>query len=125
MHLQATDGAGNPSAVFNSPFPLATAAPATPTLGLHPASDSPPVGDEITTLATVDLVGITESGSAVALLSVGSTLATTVAGLDGRFRFTGVALAVGDNAISARATDVAGNQSSFAVTINRTSAAPP
>ena len=52
LHLVATDEAGNTSPILSLSFTLDTTAPAAPAFDLDPASDTPPAGDQATTLAT-------------------------------------------------------------------------
>src|SRR5207248_9934075 len=75
-----------------------------------------PVGDHQTTFATVALGGQTDPNTPVVLLESGATM---TADGTGAFTFTGVALALGANPFTVRATDVAGNSSEFATTITR------
>jgi hypothetical protein len=116
LHLVATDGAGNPSGIFDVPFTLDTIAPSEPVFDLAPASDTSPVGDQQTTLDSVTLVGQTEPGALVTLVDTGDE---TTAGGGGDFAFGGVALALGANPFTALATDLAGNESEFTLTLTR------
>ena len=100
-----------------------TTPPATPTLDLDPASDTAPVGDHATTLATVTLDGTTEAGAAVALIAGGSQIGTATADAGGTFQFSNVSLTLGDNSFTVTATDQAHNSSSKTVTITRNSTA--
>src|SRR5262249_46654425 len=90
--------------------------PATLTLDLNSAFDSPPVGDQQTTFATVTLVGTTEASAQVKLQQTG---VTTTADGSGHFSFTSVPLVVGANAFQLTATDTAGNSANFTRTITR------
>lgn len=85
-----------------------TTAPAQPTLDLAAASDTGTPGDQRTDNASVTLTGTTEAGAAVLLVQTG---ATTTADATGNFSFTDVALALGSNTFTVRATDAAGNSS--------------
>jgi hypothetical protein len=116
LHLVATDDAGNTSPILSLSFMLDTIAPAAPAWDLDPASDTPPAGDQATTLATVDLDGETEAGAEVTLLETGDV---TSADGTGAFTFAGVDLALGPNVFTAQATDVAGNPAEFSRTITR------
>jgi len=93
-----------------------TTPPIAPQFDLDPNSDTAPLGDHATTLATVTLTGQTEAGASVTLQQTG---ATVVADATGTFHFTNVALAIGANLLNAQATDLAGNASSFSITITR------
>ena len=115
----ATDAAGN---ITSTPGALSitidTAAPAAPSFDLALVSDTGTPGDRQTTAATVTLTGTAEPDALVRLLETG---AETVANGSGAFQFDGVALTLGANAFTARATDRAGNTSTnFARTITRT-----
>jgi hypothetical protein len=120
LHLVATDDAGNTSPILSLSFLLDTKAPVAPAFDLDPASDTPPVGDQATTLASVDLDGQTEAGAEVTLLETGDV---TTADGNGSFTFAGVDLALGANPFTARAVDLAGNQSDFALTLTGLAAA--
>ena len=114
LKLQATDSNGNPAQTTFS-FTLDTAAPMV-TFDLTPGSDTPPIGDQQTTNAIVTLVGQTEASALVELLGLGLT---TTADGTGTFSFSTVALTLGANLFTVRATDTAGNQRSETRTITR------
>ncbi len=114
LKLLATDTVGNGTQITVS-FTLDTQV-STLTLDLDPAFDSAPVGDQQTTNAIVTFVGQTEANAAVELLELGLT---TTADASGQFSFTNVALTLGANAFTVRATDPAGNQRTEARTITR------
>src|SRR5262249_46238524 len=97
-------------------FTLDTTPPAEPMFELDAGSDTPPIGDFRTTLASVTLVGRTEPGAAVLLQETG---ATTTADAAGRFAFSRVPLALGATAFTVRASDAAGNASTARRTITR------
>ncbi len=115
LHLLAVDASGNPGG-FEVAFTLDTAPPPAPAFDLAPASDTAPVGDQETTLATVTLAGQTEPGMLVTLVETGAQV--TASG-EGAFAFTGVSLALGANTFTARATDLAGNEGEAALTVTR------
>ncbi|HNL88276.1 MAG TPA: putative Ig domain-containing protein, partial [Nitrospira sp.] len=114
LTLRATDTGGNVTQTTVT-FTLDTVVPSL-TFDLDSASDSAPIGDQQTTNASVALVGQTEANAAVELLGLGLT---TTANASGQFTFTNVALTVGANAFTVRATDSAGNQRSQTQTITR------
>jgi Bacterial Ig-like domain len=116
LKVQATDTLDNPSAILSIPFTLDTTPPATPTLDLAAAFDTPPVGDGHTTNATVTLTGHTSPGAQVALVGLNQTVTSDNSG---NFSFPNVALTLGGNAFTVQATDAAGNQSSSQKTITR------
>ena len=102
-------------------FTLDTVPPASPTFGLAPASDTPPVGDDSTTDSSVELDGTTSPGVTVTLQG---TSISTVSDPGGAFQLTGVPLAVGANALTVVATDALGNSSEAMETITLLSSTP-
>jgi|GEM_PF-1024795 len=113
----ATDLAGNVSPI-SEPLALTidTVPPTSPEFGLDLIADTGTVGDLTTELETVTLTGQTEPGATVELLGTGLT---KTADTTGRFSFTGVALALGQNSFTVRASDAAGNKSQFSQLISR------
>ena len=87
--------------------------PATPTLELEAASDTPPMGDDSTSLESVTLVGRSSAQVDVALYRGDALLplATTTADHQGDFTFNGITLGQGPNLLRVEATDAAGNRS--------------
>jgi hypothetical protein len=67
-----------------------------------------PAAHAIVTTSSVEVTGLTEAKAHVHL-SIGGFSVDTDAGDDGTFDVVGVPLTAGDNTISARATDLAGN----------------
>ncbi|WP_420382221.1 Ig-like domain-containing protein [Novosphingobium sp.] len=116
VHLIAIDKSGAKT-TLDITFTLDTAAPTTPTFDLSTASDTPPTGDHATDQSTVTLSGVTTAGTTVTLAPGNGSI---VAGTDGTFSFTNVTLNLGANALTATATDLAGNTSTYALTITRT-----
>ena len=113
----ATDAAGNISDLSASlTIEIDTTAPDAPTLGLDPAFDSEPLGDEETTFEIVTLVGQTAPDKQVVLEQTG---AQTTSDSEGVFQFAGISLAIGENIFTVRATDAAGNVSENSQTITR------
>ncbi|WP_291983891.1 Ig-like domain-containing protein [Candidatus Accumulibacter sp. ACC005] len=122
VRLLAEDAAGNASAPTDVAFTLDRSAPLL-SLELDPAFDTGQPGDRQTTATPVDLLASSEAGTRVELLdSLGQTLADTVADAAGKVRFAGLALLLGENAFSARATDRAGNSRLADLTLTRTGA---
>ena len=117
VRLQAADAAGNRSTTVNVAFTLDRAAPATLVFDLALGSDTGAQGDQQTTASVVTLSGNTEAGAAIAL--VGTNL-STVAGVNGAFSLANVALALGANNLTLRATDAAGNSKDVTRTFVRT-----
>ncbi len=116
LYLQAINSRTNASTIAQIPFVLDTAKPSG-TLTLSESHDTEPVGDNITTLEIVTLVGQTEPNSSVILNQTGALF---TADTTGRFEFPNVSLALGDNSFSVLATDVAGNTNNTTSRITRT-----
>ena len=115
--VSSQDVAGNTSALSSSfSIEVDTVAPVQPQFDLAPASDTAPVGDQETTFPVVTLVGATDPHVQVELVEAG-LFATSNA--SGAFTFGGVSLALGANTLTARATDLAGNEQTFVQTITR------
>ncbi|MDD5298624.1 MAG: Ig-like domain-containing protein, partial [Rhodocyclaceae bacterium] len=127
IRLRATDVAGN-STVQTAAYTLDTHAPGAPVgLVLASASDSGVKGDGITNVTTPTITGTAEAGATVTLYDGASVLGTATANATtGAWSIASSALASGSHAITARATDVAGNPSgaSSALTVNIDTAAP-
>ncbi len=116
VQFQATDLAGNVSAIASVSFVLDTIAPALPTLNLSTSSATGTLGDGITAASRVTLVGQTEPQAAVVLQGSG---ASTVANAFGTFQFNNVALALGENIFNFRVVDAAGNATRQSATFIR------
>ncbi|GEM_PF-1525877 len=115
LRLLARDAFGNTSALSSFSFVLDTIV--TPlSLQLAAASDTAPVGDGATTLATVTLEGQAEAGATLTLQNTG---AQTTVGPTGHYEFQGVPLQVGANVFVVRGQDAAGNARTAAVTVTR------
>jgi hypothetical protein len=113
----AEDQAGNVSAPSGAlVVTIDTQAPPEPTFDLAPASESAPVGDHQTRSPVVTLTGQTEPNVAV---SLDGTSRTTTADATGKFSLSQIALTMGANAFTIRATDAAGNESTASQTITR------
>ena len=95
-----------------------TTPPAQPVFNLDVNSDTPPVGDGMTTDATVTLVGETDPNVTVTLEPTG---ATTTSNPNGLFAFFGVPLADGGNSFTAVATN---SRTTSAVSTPRSSRGP-
>ncbi len=128
----ATDVAGNVSAA-GSAFSLTidTKAPASPPVpGLLATDDSGVVGDGITNVNQPHIIGTAEAGATVTLWIAGAVVGTGTAPGGSYTIQLASALADGTYAVTAAATDVAGNASAasapFTLTIDTTPpAAPP
>ena len=115
LHLNAMDARGNLSSVDVS-FTYDGTNPAMSVIALAPESDSPPQGDNRTTLVLVNLNGLTEPGAQVKLTNSG---AMATADGSGQFRFPDVPLELGANLLVVQTMDVAGNVGTAAYTIRR------
>ena len=115
----AEDAAGNRSAPVEVAFTLDRSTPDV-SLSLDPTFDTGAPGDGQTTAEVVDLLVNSESGSHVELLdALGQPLADAFADLSGSVRFAGIALLLGENRFSARATDAAGNSQAVDLSLTR------
>ena len=123
LHLEAIDAAGN-TATTDVTFTFDSVL-TTPTLTLAADSDTGTVGDNHTSLSSVDLTGTTDPNVSIKLEDgSGNTLSTATADSSGNFTFTNVTVALGANSFTVVATDVAGNTASFTQTITRDDSAP-
>ncbi|MGL5872983.1 MAG: Ig-like domain-containing protein, partial [Xenococcaceae cyanobacterium] len=118
LHLIASDRYGNTSN-FDYTFTLDTTAPPA-TLNLDPDSDLGEVGDRMTALDKVTLVGKSERDAVVNLQPSDKTINVDDTG---NFSFSEVPLNAGDNSFSLTATDLAGNQQTTTLVVKRLS--PP
>jgi hypothetical protein len=118
LGLRAGDAAGNVAATSVA-FVLDTQAPAAPSFGLSLASDSGALGDGNTEAARVTLLGSAEANADLLLLETG---ATGVASSSGSFFLPDVALALGDNTLTLRAIDAAGNAAQTSLLLQRSAA---
>lgn len=116
VRLRSSDARGTVSPVVMLPFTLDTVAPVIAQGGLSPSSDTPPVGDQQTTMALVTIIGQAEPQAFVTLLETGDA---SVAAADGTFQFLDVPLAIGANSVTLRAIDAAGNVDQVVHTIMR------
>ncbi len=107
-----------------------TEAPAAPTnLALAPISDTGIKGDNITSNKKPTITGKAEAGSTVTLYKGSAVIGTGTAGTDGNFSIAITTdLTEGVNPITAKATDVVGNESTVSselkITIKSTIEAP-
>ena len=103
--MYAVDRFGN-STLFDASFTLDTVSPTLTDAALDPDFDTGTLGDDVTHFAAVQIVGAAEPGALVEALGTGRT---TVVDPDGRFTLTDIPLEVGDNDVTLRASDTAGN----------------
>jgi hypothetical protein len=118
VRFEATDKAGNASAVTDFTMTLGTVAPTITSVGL--AAGTADLGPDETSAALVTLVGQANPG--VELTVLGTNL-TALAGGGGLFQIPGVNLVSGANSLTIQATDDAGNTSQATLTVTRGAAA--
>ena len=116
FQIQAEDEIGRRSEIVEIAFDLDSEASPDFVIDLAATSDTEPVGDLETTLASVTLTGATEPSALVVLEETG---AVAIADQQGVFGLNNVALSIGVNAFTFRITDVAGNSTVFNRTISR------
>jgi large repetitive protein len=126
----STDRAGNTSGFSGAlTVTIITVAPNVSPPDLIPASDSGISNtDNITSVNKPTLVGTADSGVTLDLLDGNTVVASTVVNSPGNWQLTTPVLADGVHNFTARATDVAGNQtvsSALSVTIDTTFPAAP
>ena len=120
VNLVATDLSGR-STSTSLTVTVNTTGPTITSFDLGTSSDTGTVGDHITNLATVTLVGVTEAGASVALAG---TSQTVTADSSGNFTFSGVTLSAGANTFNITATDSANRTATDSVTVTL-DATPP
>ena len=121
LKLQAQDALGNVSAVFNLAFRLDTLAPNAPVLDLPATGDSGVSNtDNITKINPATIVGTAEAGSSVQVFVDGTAATQVTADAQGNWQFNTTTLSEGVHAITAQATDVAGNVSALSSALNIT-----
>ncbi|MCS7468222.1 putative Ig domain-containing protein [Stieleria sp. ICT_E10.1] len=115
VSVRAVDNAGNHSESATIAFVL-DATPPEAALSLAEESDTDVLGDHITSLDLVTLLGQTEPGIRVLFPDDGRT---AQADSSGRFSFANIPLVLGNNTIEFALTDAAGNQATAATQIIR------
>ncbi len=115
LHLVASDVAGNASSIDVS-FTLKTTTPTAPTFDLVASDVFGSSSNHQTQSSSITLVGQADPNVSLTLLSTG---ATTLASNTGKFQFANVAVALGDNPLTVKASDAAGNSNTFSLTVNR------
>ena len=120
--LTSTDPKGNETTLEPLSFVLDTQAIDTLDVDLAADSDTSPVGDQTTSLSSVELHGQVEPLAIVDLLGV---RIATEADATGSFSFVSVPLADGVNDFLFRVTDVAGNVSELSAQITKTDSSAP
>ena len=114
LRFKAIDNQNNTSDATLT-FTLDTTAPAL-TFNLDGASDTAPIGDLRTTLASVNIAGVTDR---FATWSLAASTLHGDADFDGLFNFGPVALAPGVNTFTITAVDLAGNIATFTRSFTR------
>lgn len=104
-------------------FTFDSIAPTKPGVTLDSDSDTGIISDNKTTLDKVVLNGLTEANAKVTIGN-GKNTQTTQADATGQFKFSNIALRLGDNKFNLTATDAAGNKSTFKQVISRTEIDP-
>ena len=118
LRLIARDAAGNASTPLDISFKLDRLAPSGARFGIS-SVDALGGDDSKTSSAVVSLLGSAEAGTAITLVAQGLS---TTAGGSGTFQLPGVALASGDNSITLKVTDAAGNSQTVTLTLTRSAA---
>jgi hypothetical protein len=122
---RATDVAGNQSAFAALVVTIDTTPPAVSMPDLADSSDDGGSNtDDITSITTPVFNGTAEAGASVELLEGSTVLGSTTADASGNWSITSSVLATGTHNLTARGTDLAGNQTvsaALAVTISGTS----
>jgi hypothetical protein len=95
------------------------APPAAPVFDLSKADQSGAPGSHQTQSQIVTLVGQTGAGDTVTLESTGQS---TIANTTGGFQFDSVSLALGNNALTVRASDSFGQSTTYSLTVQREAA---
>lgn len=116
LRFTSVDRSGNVSAPAVVNFTLDSAV-AAPTITLDDASDTGTKGDFITSITPVTINGKTDPGATVRLVQTNQSV---IAGINGTFSFSGIALNPGVNSFTVTATDALNNSAStnFTVTLN-------
>ncbi|MDZ4820254.1 MAG: Ig-like domain-containing protein, partial [Planctomycetota bacterium] len=109
------DVAGN-SASANISIVVDTTVPPAPQFDLAATSDTGARGDGSTNAARVTLQGSTEANSFVTIAGLNQTVRSSG---DGKFRIPNIPLTLGENGLSLAVTDLAGNTSQAARTLQR------
>lgn len=129
LTARASNSAGDtsaPSAALN--LTIDTTAPSIPTIASF-SNDSGVAGDGITNDATLTLAGAAPAGSTVSVYDGATLIGATIANGSGSWSYTTSPLANGGHALTARATDAAGNMSAASavrnVTIDTAAPSPP
>ena len=114
LSLQAIDNGGNISTVSSFSFTLDATPPTITSFNLSAGSDTGTLGDNVTAAENVLLTGASEAGAHLLLNAT-----PILAGAGGVFQIPDVDLALGQNAFTIVATDLAGNTAQRTLTVNR------
>jgi Bacterial Ig-like domain len=115
LHLAASDTDGNVVST-DVTFNLDTTPPAAPVFDVAATDQFGDPSNHQTQSSHVTLVGQTDANDSLKLLS---TSATTISSSSGAFHFANVDLNPGTNALTAPATDVAGNTSTYSLSVEQ------
>jgi hypothetical protein len=115
----ASDVAGNSAMSGALAVTIDTAAPGVPTIASF-STDSGTVGDSVTNDNTLTLTGAAAAGSTVSIYDGATLLGNAMANGVGAWSFTTGALTDATHALTARATDAAGNVSAASAALNVT-----
>ncbi|MBI3673274.1 MAG: tandem-95 repeat protein, partial [Rhizobiales bacterium] len=126
----ASDLAGNSGPASASlTVTIDTAAPAAPAIALDPTSDTGASGDGKTADNTPTLSGTAEANASIAIFDGANQIGQTTADGSGNWSITAGTLGDGLHNLTARATDISGNQgqasANLAVTIDTAAPAAP
>jgi hypothetical protein len=121
LHLIATDEFGNTSGNYDVAFTLDTTITIPANLKLDTASDTGASNsDNITNINTPIITGTGDIGATIKLTEGSNILGQTTVGNDGKWQIISTALTNGTHALSAIATDIAGNISTASIPLNIT-----
>jgi len=125
-----TNGAGQTSSASSAvAITVDTKAPDAPSIGAGAAAAARAAASASTSIPSgtpVNLTGVAEAKSSVAIYDGNTKIGTVTAGTDGSWSFSTGSLSAGQHVLTAKATDVAGNvgAASAALTVNVTSTTP-
>lgn len=120
LDASVTDGVGNVANAVQYAYEIDLTDPAAPSIDLDPSSDSGSSNsDDLTNDTTPTVSGTTEANAVVEVFVDGASQGTTTANGAGAWSFNiTTPLAEGTPAITAQATDVAGNQGVASAALN-------
>ena len=125
IRLQVVDLAGNQGATGGHTYSLDVTPPTVGQPTLAAGSDSGTAGDGITNVTTPTLTGTAEAGTTVAIYDGATLVGTTTADGTGHYSVSTSHLADGIHALTAQASDQAGNVATSAPTLVTIDATAP